>query len=167
MGGKDTPVRTLTTLEDKKAWLFPKGHVFIFLPLRFLSISPWWMAMGDRLHSDMSLVRNHLEILPRSAVTYDAGAGRLGLPQAMLDKGYKSGTVIAPTPEKPFGFPWGAEQAEPLVILPAPSPFCFITNRLLARTTAFRLLAPSCENIPGFVPVAVNFAAAGAWEVLE
>lgn len=163
-GGKS---RTLSTAEDKAAWLFPSGHVYIFLPLRFLSISPWWMAMGDRFRSDMSLVRQHLEMIPRAQVTYDPRTSRLILPQQIVDKGYANGTLIIPTPEHPFVFPWGADMKEPLVLLSQPSPWCFLTNRLLARTTAFRLLAPSCESIPGFSLVAVNFGASGAWEVLE
>lgn len=146
-------------------WLFPQGRVFLYQPVRFLTISPWWMAMGASPKAGPVL--NHLERFASAGFAFDPTTGQAKLPDAVVQKGFtKAGGLFMPKTDAPFTAPWGADRADPLLIVPQHSPFGYLVNKPMARSLAFRLLGPSWEQIPGFRLIAVNFAHAGAWEVL-
>lgn len=148
-----------------RQWLFPEGRVFLYLPSRFLTISPWWMAMGSSPKSGPVL--NHLERFNAAEFAFDPITGQARLPDEVLRKGFtKAGGLFLPKQNAPFAAPWGADREEPLLIISQHSPFGYLANKPMARSVAFRLLAPSWEQLPGFRLIAVNFAHAGAWEVL-
>lgn len=148
-----------------RQWLFPKGRVFLFQPVRFLTISPWWMAMGAGPKSGPVL--HHLERFASAGFAFDPATGQARLPNEVVQKGFtKAGGLFMPKPDVPLTEPWGADRTEPLLVVSQHSPFGYLVNKPLARSLAFRLLAPSWEQIPGFRLIAVNFAYAGAWEVL-
>lgn len=148
-----------------KQWLFPKGRVFLYLPARFLTISPWWMALGAGPKSGP--VFTHLERFTATGFAFDPATQHVKVPDEVVQKGFtKAGGLFRPSPAAPFTAPWGADRNEPLLIVAQYSPFGYLTNKSMARCMAFRLLAPSWEHLPGFSLIAVNFGYAGAWEVL-
>lgn len=148
-----------------REWLFPKGAVFLFLPARFLTISPWWMALGAGLQPGP--VVQHMERFPTAGIVYDPQSNQISLPDDIVRKGYtQAGGPFFATHEKPFAAPWGADRNEPLLVAGQHSPWGYLVNKALARSIGFRLLAPSWEQLPGFHLISADFGSAGAWEVL-
>lgn len=150
---------------NAKDWLFPRGAVFVYLPVRFLTLSPWWMSMGSGLQPGPVL--QHMERFPTVGIVYDPQSNQISLPDDIVNKGYtKAGGPFLATHTQPFVAPWGADREEPLLVVGQHSPWGYLANKVLARSIGFRLLAPSWEELPGFRLIAANFGAAGAWEVL-
>lgn len=159
----------LKTLPDSgqfPEWFAPQGRVFLYLPQRFLRISKWWMGLGAAPHPDASGFRWHIDAFRKDGFVYDAAAGRVALPKAVLDKGYRDFGKVYVTSREPLAQPWGGGVPGPYIVTSDHTPWLYIVDEAAIRSLGFRLLAPGGAPIAGFAPVLVDPAAGGVWELL-
>ena len=146
-------------------WLLPRGKVFLYLPERFLLYAPWWLAMGAKPEGEP--LRQHVRRFDSAAFSLDEASKTIKLPEEISRAGFSSaGGVVTPDPLQPLAQNWCVNCVEPLVIVPARSPFGYLVTKTLSNSMGFRLLAPSWEKLPGFKLIYLDLAVGGAWEVL-
>lgn len=148
------------------AWFFPQGRVFLYLPQRFLQLAQWWIPLGMTRNLKQSSDIQHIESYSRQGFSHTPGTGELTLPPAAVNRGYTAIGAVFDTGIQPLGPPWGDGKPAPYVVVSPLSPWLYIVDNIALQSLAFRLLAPGGAELEGFKLLAVNYATAGAWEVL-
>lgn len=158
--------KDLAKLPGGESWLFPKGRVFWYLPRDFVRLSNWWVPLGLSHTLDQSLVRPHLEAVPRTDFQYDPRTSTLSLTQKLRDRGYNQFGAVLDTKIIPLKSPWPTAEDPYLVFSDDNTHYGYITDRLGLKTLPLALLAPGGVKLDRFFrPVVVDYAHGGVWEV--
>lgn len=152
-------------LGDAYPWLFPQGRVFLYLSHRVLRLSQWWMPLGQQLSPDRQAVRTHIDPIASEGLAYNTANGELTLPKAIGERGYSTVQGAYLTDVKPLAEPW-PDKSGLYLVASLQSPWLYITTGHALHSLPLRLMAPGGAEIEGFTPIAVDYDAAGAWEVL-
>lgn len=168
----DAVLRELPTLPplqgnvaDARAWLFPQDRVFLYLSQRVLRLSQWWIPLGQQRHPTKQAVRTHIDAISAEGLAFNTMSGELTLPKGVAQKGYTTVQGAYLTDVKPLVAPWPDKNGIYLVAS-LQNPWLYMTSGHALSSLPLRLMAPSGAALEGFAPIAVDYGAGGAWEVL-
>lgn len=155
-------------LGDARAWLFPQERVFLYLSQRVLRLSQWWMPLGTQRHPDRQdprQLRTHIDTISAEGLAFNTATGELTLPRGIAEKGYSTVQGAYLTDVKPLTEPW-PDKGGIYLVASLQNPWLYMVTGQALPSLPLRLMAPGGLALEGFAPIAVDYNAAGAWEVL-
>lgn len=152
-------------MHNLRHWFFPQERVFLYISQRMLRISQWWMPLGQQRFPDSKAVRPHIDTISSAGLTYNTANEEMTLPKGIEERGYSTVQGAYLTDIHPLTAPWPDTQGIYLVAS-LQSPWLYIASGQALRSLPLRLMAPGGLLLEGFAPIAVDYGAAGAWEVL-
>lgn len=152
-------------LADPRGHFFPDVEVFLVLPWDLWRRNGHWMAYGSSPVPPQGTPPNRVDVFSARGLEVDARAERLVLPDEARAKGYASMRSVVdlawrvPAPEMVDAL------SDPILFFHTPSNLAFIADRALARSLAFRLLAPTGFVHRRFETVSCLPGVGGVWRV--
>lgn len=142
---------------------FPEVETYLFLPVRFLRLSKYWLDFGTLYTANRPDLRVHLELFPAEGFIFgDAG---VRLSQDCRARGYTQfPTVLEAGTDRLDGVALHT-RPDPYLIHTPSSPWVYAADFPVTQTLAFQLAVPTGFQHPCFEPVSYDPAVGGVWRV--
>ncbi len=142
---------------------FPEVEVYVYLPVRFLRLSKYWLDFGTMYGASRPEKRIHLELFPAAGFSF--GPQEVRLSKACRTRGYTSFPTVLKAGEDRLDGPALHSRPDPYLIHTPASPWVYAADFAVTQTLAFQLAVPTGFHHPCFEPVSYDPALGGVWRV--